>query len=40
VLALLHAGELDGDDAQELTHLLLVEPAPRRREVGVSHRRR
>ena len=38
--ALLHAGQFGSDHAQELTHLVLVESATRRREVGVAHRRR
>ena len=35
-LALLQPGQLGGDHAQEVAHLLLVEPAPRRPEGGVG----
>ena len=36
-LALLQPGQLGGDHAQEVAHLLLVEPAPGRAERGVGH---
>ena len=39
-LPLLQAGELGGDHAEEVAHLVLVEAAARRWEAGVGNRRR